>query len=426
MSESVFNTSIRKLSKGKASKTGTYGKSEIEEQYNFTIYEELPVNVTETEKVMAYNIAVKSDSLTNANSFENLVINTDKTTNETEIHIVKYNLLSEITISEHGTPDFESTIETTPIITNKNGACCFDYPAVMCSYGTRDHLAGQSCLENNFDLLYVGTQTACRNCVGGGDDSAASTSGSPMNPTNPTTQGGGSNPVIISTPVVPVKPKPDQIIANFVALLDQQEQQWWNDSNNSQAVANLSIFLIKNYPLDNIKRELVEQVLNDIKNIPNEIIDVSNVNITPPSCESFAFQPISNTSNWQESAVKNISFRVFLLTLPNNISFNYEIVLPQPTLFGCPINLSIGNTTITSGMAAEISANALNISIKEIVKKYGNSQMDPDLIKIYFQERLKFNYPLMTSGGRVQFDAMNYSGIIKEYKTNAYGTGNCN
>ncbi len=141
MSESFFNTSIRKLSKGKASKTGTYGKSEIEEQYNFTIYEELLVNVTETEKVMAYNIAIKSDSLTNENSFENLVINTDKITNETEIYIVKYNLLSEITISEHGTPNFESTIEITTIVTNKNGTCCVNLPVRMCSY-QHEHVAG--------------------------------------------------------------------------------------------------------------------------------------------------------------------------------------------------------------------------------------------------------------------------------------------
>lgn len=281
MNESVFNSSIRKLSKGKISKTGTYSKSEIEEQYNFTIYEELAVNVTETEKVLAYNIAIKSDSLTNENSFENLVINTDKVTNETEIHILKYNLLSEITTSEHGTPDFESTIETTPLVTNRNGTCCVNLPVRMCSY-EHEHVAGPNCQNENY--LFMVTLTACRECGNaGGNTDVSGTAGTSTTNTTSTSTGGGSNPIIISTPVVPVKPSPEQIVSSFVALfLNQQQQQWWNNNLNSEAVINLSIFIVKNYPMTNENTEFIKQMIDEIDNTPVNFLP-SDVTLVRPT-----------------------------------------------------------------------------------------------------------------------------------------------
>lgn len=44
---------------------------------------------------------------------------------------------------------------------------------------------------------------------------------------------------------------------------------------------------------------------------------------------------------------------------------------------------------------------------------------------LYFQERLKHNYPLYIPGGRVNFNATENI-VATEYKTNPFTAGNCN
>jgi hypothetical protein len=77
-------------------------------------------------------------------------------------------------------------------------------------------------------------------------------------------------------------------------------------------------------------------------------------------------------------------------------------------------------------MAATLSAQALNESIKETVKHYGNKNVSEMIVRLYFEQRLKHNYPLYIPGGRVQLHPQNFSVIPTQYKTNAFGTGNCN
>jgi hypothetical protein len=92
----------------------------------------------------------------------------------------------------------------------------------------------------------------------------------------------------------------------------------------------------------NVVNDFIESVINSEKNI-----NVSNIVIPPPSCQSFNFTN-NPGSNWQSSAVANISFRVFLWTPGDGVYFNFEIAFPQPILFETPKNLLIGNTEITS------------------------------------------------------------------------------
>lgn len=74
-----------------------------------------------------------------------------------------------------------------------------------------------------------------------------------------------------------------------------------------------------------------------------------------------------------------------------------------------------------------MSAQALEISMDEtkhyFKDKYNISEMQ---IRIYFEDRLKYNYPIMTGGGRINFGRNDYNLKATRYQTEFFGTGNCN
>ncbi|HXJ99522.1 MAG TPA: hypothetical protein VNJ50_11780 [Gelidibacter sp.] len=140
-----------------------------------------------------------------------------------------------------------------------------------------------------------------------------------------------------------------------------------------------------------------------------------------PSCKSFNF--INTSSNWQESAVKNIRFKIVVLSA-QGVYVNFDVSYTSPILFGVLRNMIIGGN-INNGLAAELSAKALAISMKEVVALYGNTVATELQVRMYFEQRLKYNYPIITNGGRVQFNAMSYTVIPTEYKNNFFGMGNC-
>jgi hypothetical protein len=61
----------------------------------------------------------------------------------------------------------------------------------------------------------------------------------------------------------------------------------------------------------------------------------------------------------------------------------------------------------------------------EVVKKYGKKVVSETQVRIYFEQRLKHNYPIITNGGRVTFNPMTLPVIPTNYQTNLFGTGNC-
>lgn len=88
--------------------------------------------------------------------------------------------------------------------------------------------------------------------------------------------------------------------------------------------------------------------------------------------------------------------------------------------------MTVGNTQISSGMAAELSAEALRISMSETVNLYGRQVIDELTVRTYFESRLKANYPLIIPGGRVNFNALTFSGTPTQYQTTLIGTDSCN
>ena len=140
-----------------------------------------------------------------------------------------------------------------------------------------------------------------------------------------------------------------------------------------------------------------------------------------PSCESFNFQ--NTTPLWQEAAVTGIRFNIILIS-PQGLKITSQVAFPQPILFGLPSNYSVGGN-LGAGSAAELSAIILKITMDKIVDLYGNAQVTNSYVAIQFRELLIKNYRDYTGGGgRVQF---NYSGNLPPtpYKTNFFGTGDC-
>ncbi len=181
-------------------------------------------------------------------------------------------------------------------------------------------LQGPNCQnENN---LFMVTLTACSECGSGGGNTnvsgTANTSTTSSSTSTSTSSGGGSNSVIISTPVVPIKPRPDQIIANFVALLDQEQQQWWNNNLDSEAVINLSVFIVKNYPMTPENKDFVEQMINNSTNGVDVDFSKNIIYGINKPCQK---DIIKNLMNSTSPFINNIN-QIFLTSDKVNIKFS--------------------------------------------------------------------------------------------------------
>ena len=96
----TFKNAMDKIPKVKKSNL-LNGKTIMEEQYGFTIID-APIKITETDEIIAYNLLVKSDTISQGNYFENLVVNINKQTETIKAYIVKYNIgNNDLTLTSH-------------------------------------------------------------------------------------------------------------------------------------------------------------------------------------------------------------------------------------------------------------------------------------------------------------------------------------
>jgi|GEM_PF-3961481 len=146
------------------------------------------------------------------------------------------------------------------------------------------------------------------------------------------------------------------------------------------------------------------------------------IELPPPSCESFNF--VKTTGLWQVALVKNVRFKVFLLN-DKGVEILHWIDFPKPIAFGTPTNIQMGDTDITPGLAANASARVLQRSMQDVIDKYGHTRTSDLTVSLYFEERLKHNYPLSIPGARVNFNAVDNM-VATEYKTNLWTAGDCN
>lgn len=320
-----------------------------------------------------------------------------------------------------------------------------------CPYG--EHTLGErnwyDCVEftngngmNRWIKSYTYQMVACGG-IGGGGGSNPSNPSNPGNPNNPGNPGGGNGAGAIPNLTIP-DPCVMSSSTSFVDTLNDTQKAWWNNPQNSQERNLIQTFLGQNgcntenqqfadvlieaaidylvlYGNNPTSHLFLAEFFNDI--FTYEEIDVEDVEVTPPSCESFNFT--STGTNWQMAAVANIRFQITVLT-PQGAYVSHVIDFPHPMLFEAPKNLSIGNTIVTPGMAASASATALMTSIKETVKIYGNKPVSELVVRLYFEQRLKHNYPFYMPGGRVKIHPTILPVTPTQYQTNAFGIGNCN
>lgn len=156
MTNKRFVNSFSKLPKSKKNlTTATVGRTVMENEYGFTIANK-PAKVIEDNGETSYTFLITRDS-TDANSFENLVIQTDST-NTTKAVIMKYNLTSPITSSADDSYSFTYNREITPIVYNNTTVSETSKMVIVCHWvytlvcnNTRtgeigpEHIAGPNC-----------------------------------------------------------------------------------------------------------------------------------------------------------------------------------------------------------------------------------------------------------------------------------------
>jgi len=158
--------------------------------------------------------------------------------------------------------------------------------------------------------------------------------------------------------------------------------------------------------------------------LDNLLESISEVDLMiPPDCASFDYE--ETLTDWYEAAVQNIRFEVYLIS-PEGIKKQFTISFPEPILFGMPANLTNGGN-ISKGAAAEATANALYQIMREIALEYYNTSAFEYEVTQEFRTRLTEQFPVYIPGGRVVFNATNYTVAPTEYVTTGFwgGTGNC-
>ena len=468
-----FSKAIKQIPKKNVLASTSLNRTVMEEQYGFTIFD-VPINVMETDSVISYNLCIETDSLEKGDFFENLVINSNKFTNTIDAYLVKYNLLSEITPSAHGSFSFDFEPEIKPINYDASTAraftWCYSYHYEMCHElvpGTQfesPHTPTEAC--NQQSLIYTHTETRCiviGESGGTGDSGAfespsSGTSGQSSGPYNNGQSSYGNNTVIINpnplTGPTPTELKRIREQCFLNTFLSTTQSNWLKSPANAQTrnaiydylatqtnygsgddfacypneamefaeeLIDLAIEYLNSYGNSTENQNFISSIINDILNPENDEVEPEDIDIDP-NCESFNFQQTS--SNWQESAVTNIRFRVIIVS-PDGLYVNHVVEFPQAVLFGCPINLSIGDTYISPGLAANVSAQALEQAMDETVKKFGNKSVTSMVVELYFKQRLKHNYPLFIPGARVNFNPSSYSVTPSPYQS-SFGNGDCN
>jgi hypothetical protein len=127
---------------------------------------------------------------------------------------------------------------------------------------------------------------------------------------------------------------------NYTVFIDQTLSRFdvWTVGEKIVAINYLGTTTIRTtsimpLPCDGVydKNDILNQRLElyTYKDGSNGVPNASN--ISPPSCESFSFVR-KNGANWQEALVKNVSFRIILLTPPNHIEITQIISYPLKDL----------------------------------------------------------------------------------------------
>lgn len=133
-----------------------------------------------------------------------------------------------------------------------------------------------------------------------------------------------------------------------------------------------------------------------------------------PSCKSFQFKKINNTTNWQEAGVKNIA-QGFISFGSDNTLYLGGVHFSQTIYFGLPVTRANGDFYSTSE-AANLSAQAMYSAFRDTNNFFvTNPGSSTTALNNYFLNKL--NYHMQQYGGTAsKYPSNGASSIIKNYK----------
>lgn len=144
-----------------------------------------------------------------------------------------------------------------------------------------------------------------------------------------------------------------------------------------------------------------------------------------PDCSSFNFVKMEGVP-WQEAAIKNIHFTIEIIqSITPLITSSETILLPQAVSFQMPTNTLVGNTNITPGTAASVTAKAIDMAMKQTKDYYKAVPATELMVTQFFKKALKDTFELMTPGSRLQINPIR-TVPPTEYKSNWFFPDNCN
>lgn len=117
ITEKKFSTAFSKIPKKRIIKINASGRTEMEDKYGFTIFD-TPVNIIESDSLIAYNLLIKRDTPSEGSYVENLVMNIFPQENRTDAYIIKYVFDGTTEINPENFFELEKKPIVTPIVFN--------------------------------------------------------------------------------------------------------------------------------------------------------------------------------------------------------------------------------------------------------------------------------------------------------------------
>lgn len=306
ITEKDFSRSFSKIPKRKIKKTNSFERTQMEDSYGFTIYD-TPINIMESDSLLVYNLLIKSDTLKNGNYFENLVLNTNKFTNETKAYIFKYNLTSDIVPTIHNSVSFNASVNIKPIMYSgdlvmaRYGDICYTHHYALCYELAGDGVFSQPHTPTEYcsgAKIVNFSEEVCIDSQGGGATGIPTntTSGSSSNSSGGSSYGSTGGTPIYSNPTPPCDPRVDCPFLEEVNYSDSNIQAFQNYLLNDNPLGLLDVPCSQIPYWQTIAQYQVPQYVKD---------KISNIDSQTGWFTSAGIQTLNDSNN---GAVVNMDF----------------------------------------------------------------------------------------------------------------------
>ncbi len=239
-----FTTALSKIPKQRVFITNVLGRTQMEDKYGFTIFD-TPINVMESDSLIAYNLLIKRDVVSQGSYVENLVMNIFPQKNRTDAYIIKYVFDGTTEINPKNFFELKKKHIVTPIIFNnepfdeiaKQNMECIRVQELQCcndpdgTWGGCHGITAACTNSSSYSWMTVDVVCNTGGGSGGGYDYGGTGGGEPQGPH----QGGssGNTHPVYNNPTPPCTSKCPQLDDDGIYL--------------NENIVNLQNFLIDNH-----------------------------------------------------------------------------------------------------------------------------------------------------------------------------------